>query len=74
MGKGCGGTGWVWVMARGMPDPAPAHYERCECNPHAAGMPYAPLDYGKDQDGNWVGKSRIAVHETVSMDDQGAPF
>ena len=74
LGGCCGGTGWVWVMASPSGEPEPSHYVRCECNPHAAGEPDMPLDYGRDQDGNWVGKRHIRVHETVSMDVDDAPF
>jgi len=74
LGKGCGGTGWIAVPASDVGDPHPADFTKCECNPHAAGEPWMPLDYGRDQDGHWVAKRRIAVHETVSMGDEGIPF
>lgn len=43
LGGDCGGTGWVYVPARDVGEPEPAHYEPCECNPYRLGEPQMPM-------------------------------
>ena len=45
LGGDCGGTGWEYVSANDGPNPEPAHWERCVCNPDGLGQPEALLDY-----------------------------
>lgn len=40
LGGDCGGTGWVYVPARDVGEPEPAHYEPCRCNPGRLGDPW----------------------------------
>jgi hypothetical protein len=71
-GGGCGGTGWVWVPANDGPNPEPAHYVKCECNPRAAGEPEMVMAYERAENGDWVGAKDDVGYMDMGADD--APF
>jgi hypothetical protein len=59
----CGGTGWEYVPANDGPNPEPARYVRCACNPYGLGDPETPMV-----------ELRRRVPAYVDMDSDDAPF